>query len=156
MKLSDKPLWITIQYICVLFLSVCLLGLIVSDLIFVWVIAMFFWLFIPAFIVACISFVCSLRCNSKHKKILLGLNGVNILLILFIFLNPFNRCDADIMESHYTEYGRRMEQIYRNLYNKMTPGCSVDIEFEHGDVSIFHFSNSSGEMKSNWDPSEER
>lgn len=156
MKLTDKPLWITIQYICVLFLSVCLLGLIVSDLIFVWVIAMFFWLFIPAFIVACISFVCSLRCNSKHKKILLGLNGVNILLILFIFLNPFNRCDADIMESHYTEYGRRMEQIYRNLYNKMTPGCSVDIEFEHGDVSIFHFSNSSGEMKSNWDPSEEK
>ena len=52
MKLTDKPLWITIQYICVLFLSVCLLGLIVSDLIFVWVIAMFFWLFIPAFIVA--------------------------------------------------------------------------------------------------------
>ncbi len=156
MKLTDKPLWITIQYICVLFLSVCLLGLIVSDLIFVWVIAMFFWLFIPAFIVACISFVCSLRCNSKHKKILLGLNGVNILLISFIFLNPFNRCDADIMESHYTEYGRRMEQIYRNLYNKMTPGCSVDIEFEHGDVSIFHFSNSSGEMKSNWDPSEEK
>ena len=38
----------------------------------------------------------------------------------------------------------------------MTPGCSVDIEFEHGDVSIFHFSNSSGEMKSNWDPSEEK
>ena len=68
MKLTDKTLWITIQYICVLFLSVCLLGLIVSDLIFVWVIAMFFWLFIPAFIVACISFVCSLRCNSKHKK----------------------------------------------------------------------------------------
>ena len=156
LKLTDKPLWITIQYICVLFLSGCLLGLIVSDLIFVWVIAMFFWLFIPAFIVACISFVCSLRCNSKHKKILLGLNGVNILLISFIFLNPFNRCDADIMESHYTEYGRRMEQIYRNLYNKMTPGCSVDIEFEHGDVSIFHFSNSSGEMKSNWDPSEEK
>ena len=46
MKLTDKPLWITIQYICVLFLSVCLLGLIVSDLIFVWVIAIFFWLFI--------------------------------------------------------------------------------------------------------------
>ena len=60
------------------------------------------------------------------------------------------------MERHYTEYGGRMEQIYRNLYSKMTPGCSVEIEFEHGDVSIFHFSNGSGEMESNWEPSEEK
>ena len=49
-----------------------------------------------------------------------------------------------------------MEQIYRNLYDKMTPGCYVEIEFEHGDVSIFHFSNGVGEMESNWKPSEEK
>ncbi|MBD5367094.1 MAG: hypothetical protein HDR82_08870 [Bacteroides sp.] len=60
------------------------------------------------------------------------------------------------MEDHYTEYCGRMEQIYRNLYDKMTPGCYVHIEFEHGDVSIFHFSNSNGEGESNWDPSEEK
>ena len=155
MKLTDKPLWITIQYICVLFLTVCFSGLLVTDL-FVWYIAIFFWLFIPAVIVACISFICSLRCNSRHKKILLILNGANILLVSFLFFNPSNRCDADIMEKHYKEYGGRMEQIYRNLYNKMTSGCSVEIEFEHGDVSIFHFSNGNGEMDSNWDPSEEK
>ena len=156
MKLTDKRFWITIQYICVLLLTVCFTGLLVSDLIFVWFIAIFFWLFIPAVIVACISFFCSLRCNSKHKKILLILNVVNILLFSSLFFNPSNRCDADIMERHYTEYGGRMEQIYRNLYSKMTPGCSVEIEFEHGDVSIFHFSNGSGEMESNWEPSEEK
>lgn len=87
---------------------------------------------------------------------LLILNVVNMLLFSFLFFNPYNRCDADIMESHYTEYGGRMEQIYRNLYNKMAPGCSVEIEFEHGDVSIFHFSNGNGEMESNWGPSEEK
>ncbi|MDE5981358.1 MAG: hypothetical protein K2G61_05330 [Bacteroidaceae bacterium] len=156
MKLTDKPFWITIQYICVLLLTVCFTGLLVSDLIFVWFIAMFFWLFIPAVIVACISFICSLRYNSKHKKILLILNVVNILLFSFLFFNPSDRCDADIMESHYIEYGGRMEQIYCNLYNKMTPGCSVEIEFEHGDVSIFHLSNGNGGMDSNWDPSEEK
>lgn len=155
MKSTDKPLWITIQYICVLFLSVCFTLLLVSDL-FVWFIAIFFWLFIPAVIIACISFICSLRCNSKHKKILLILNVANILLFSFLFFNPSNRCDADIMEKHYKEYGGRMEQIYRNLYNKITPGCSVEIEFEHGDVSIFHFSNGSGEIDSNWSPSEEK
>lgn len=113
MKLTDKRFWITIQYICVLFLTVCFTGLLVSDL-FVWFIAIFFWLFIPAVIVACISFICSLRCNDKHKKILLILNVVNILLFSFLFFNPSNRCDADIMESHYIEYGGRMERIYYN------------------------------------------
>lgn len=144
---------ITIQYICVLFLTGCFSLLLVSDL-FIFFIALLFWLFIPAVIVSCISFIGSLRCNSKDKKILLGLNGVNILLFLFLFFNPAGRCDADIMERHYTEYGERMERIYRNLYNKMTPGCYVEIEFEHGDVSIFHFSNGSGEVDSSWDPSE--
>ena len=60
------------------------------------------------------------------------------------------------MESHYIEYGGRMERIYRNLYNKMAPGCSVEIEFEHGNVSIFDLLNGNGEMGSNWDPSEEK
>lgn len=156
MKLTDKPFWIRIQYICVLFLTVCFTELLVSGLMFVWFIAIFFWVFIPAVIVACISFICSLRCSSKHKKMLLILNVVNMLLFSFLFFNPYDRCDANIMESHYTEYGGRMEQIYRNLYNKMAPGCSVEIEFEHGDVSIFHFSNGNGEMESNWEPSEEK
>ena len=156
MKLTDKPVWITIQYICVLFLTVCFTGLLVSDLVFVWLIAIFFWLLIPAVIVAFVSFICSLRCDTGHKRILLILNVVNILLFSFLFFNPSGRCDADIMESHYAEYGAHMERIYRNIYDKMTPGCSVEIEFEHGDVSIFHFSDGSGGMDSNWEPSEEK
>lgn len=98
----------------------------------------------------------SVKCNTTHKKILLTLHLINILLFSFWFFKPDERCDADIMERHYTEYGGRMEQIYRNLYDKMTPGCYVEIEFEHGDVSIFHFSNGGGEMESNWEPSEEK
>lgn len=95
MKLTDKSSWITIQYICVSFLTVCFIGLIASD-IFVFFIGILFQLFIPAVIIACISFICSLRCNSKHKKILLVLNVVNILLFLFWLLNPSERCNADI------------------------------------------------------------
>lgn len=156
MKLTDNLIWIAIQYICVLSLTFCFTGLIVSDFLFGWFIVIFSWLFIPAIVVACISFISSLRCNSRHKKILLILNVINILLFLFPFFNPSGKCDADIMENHYTEYVGRMEQIYRILYDKMTPGCYVNIEFEHGDVSMFHFSNGSGEGESNWDPSEEK
>lgn len=56
MKLSNKPVWIIIQYICVLFLALCFTGLIVADFMFIWFIIMLLWLFIPAIIVACISF----------------------------------------------------------------------------------------------------
>ena len=70
-------------------------------MVFVWLIAIFFWLLIPAVIVAFVSFICSLRCNTGHKRILLILNVVNILLFSFLFFNPSGRCDADIMESHY-------------------------------------------------------
>lgn len=156
MKLTDNPIWIAIQYICVLFLTFCFVGLIASDFLFVWFIAIFSWLFIPAVIVSCISFITSLKCNSRHKKILLILNVINIILFLFPFFKPSGKCDADIMETHYTEYGGHMWQIYRNLYDKMNPGCYVHIEFENGDVSMFHFSNGSGEGESNWDPSEEK
>lgn len=156
MKLSNKPAWIIIQYICVLFLALCFTGLIVADFMFIWFIIMLLWLFIPAIIVACISFVSSLRCNSRHNKILLALNVINIILLLYLFFNPSNKCNADIMENHYTEYGERMGQIYRKLYDRMTPGCYVHIEFEHGGVSIFHFSNGIDEMDSNWNPGEEK
>lgn len=157
MKLTDKPFGITMQYICVLFLTTCLLGIYIPYWPIVWFIAILFcWLTIPAVIIACISFFYSVRCNTTHKKILLTLHLINILLFSFWFFKPDERCDADIMERHYTEYGGRMEQIYRNLYDKMTPGCYVEIEFEHGDVSIFHFSNGVGEMESNWEPSEEK
>lgn len=157
MKLTDNPSWITIQYICVLFLTTCLLGIYLPYLAAVWFIAVLFcWLTIPAVIIDGISFFYSLRCNTKHKKILLTLHVMNILLFSFWFFKLDERCDADIMESHYIEYGGHMKQIYRNLYDKMTPGCSVEIEFEHGDVSIFHLSNGNGEMDSNWDPSEEK
>ena len=156
MKPTDKPFWIPIQYICILLTTICFIGLNVAGLIFVWVIALLFWLFIPVIIISGISFFYSLKCNNKHKKILLMLHIINILLLLFWFFNPSNKCDADIMEKHYTKYGDRMEQIYRNLYDKLTPECYVGIAFEHGHVSMFHFSNGIDEMESNWDPSEEK
>lgn len=155
MNQTDNPVWIAIQYVCAAIVTVCLTGIIATP-VFIFIGAFAFWFSIPAFIVSFISFFGSLRCNTKRKKILLALHAVNILLLSYLFFSPANKCDADIMEDHYTEYGDNMEQIYRNLYNKLTPGCSVDIEFEHGGVSIFHFSNASGEMESNWDPSEEK
>lgn len=155
MNQTDNPVWIAIQYVCAVIVTVCLIGIIATP-VFIFIVVFVLWVSIPAFIVSFISFFGSLRCNTKHKKILLALHAVNILLLSYLFFSPANRCDADIMEDHYIEYGDNMEQIYSNLYNKLTPGSSVDIEFEHGGVSIFHLSDSADNKDLNWDPSEEK
>lgn len=78
------------------------------------------------------------------------------MLVLLWWFNTANKCDAEIMEQHYIKYGDRMEQIYIDLKNKLKSGCSVSIEFENGNVSIFHFSDGINEMELNWDPSQEK
>lgn len=155
MNWTDNPVWITIQYIAVLLLTFTAIALIISDLI-VFVIALLFWAYIPAFGVALISLVSSIRCNTIHKRILLIFNLVNILLFSVVIFNPDGRCNADIMESHYTEYAPRMEQIYHELYNKLPDSCSIEIEFEHGNVSSYFFSDGKNVEDMNWSPSERK
>lgn len=150
---KDKRLWIIVQYICVLFVTICITLLIISPL-FIFLIALGGMLFIPAFVIACISFFLSLRCNTRHKKILLALNVVNIALVSLLFFGSFNKCNADIMEEHYKEYGGRMEQIYHTLYKKMTPGNTISIEFENGEISLFQISPDGNELIARRNPSE--
>lgn len=97
---TDKRFWIPIQYISILFTTICLIGLNV-HFIFIFVIALLFWLFMPAVIIACISFFYSLRCNTKHKKRLLILHIINI----FVFQS------GKKMRCRYN--GKTLYQIWR-------------------------------------------
>lgn len=121
-----------------------------------WAIIILYWLFIPAFIISVISFVCSLGCSTRHKKIFLILHSVNILIFALWLFNPNDKCNANIMEKHYRENGNRMDLLYYSLYNRLKPKYYIDIEFEHGKVSIFHISNDTYKWDSNWNPSEEK
>lgn len=60
------------------------------------------------------------------------------------------------MESHYAEYAPRMEQIYHELYNKLPDSSSIEIEFEHGNVSSYFFSDGKNVEDMNWSPSERK
>ena len=86
---------------------------------------------------------------------------VTLCLIVMPFINSsctnsfLTGCNADIMEQHYLKYGDRMEKLHRSLYDKLKPGTGVDIEFENGDVTIFHITKGGDEWEQNWDPSDE-
>lgn len=178
MEKSNNGIWIAVQYFSVLLIMAALVWLLADNLMAVLVIA-FCWLFLlPAVVVALVSLFYSLGRNTLHKRILLGLHFVNVVLVCVLWLNPWTKCDADIMEKHYLKYGGQMEELYCKMCDKLKPGCYVDIEFDHGKVSRFHFAcaeetadslHDSGmtvpvyhlyggltDIEQNWNPSEEK
>lgn len=144
-----------LQYISVLFVTLCLVAL-CFDAIFIWVIILLIWLFIPALIVAVISFFKSLGFDTRNKRILVILNILNVLIFIFVFFNPTNRQMTEKMEEHYIENGDKMEKLYSTLYDKLAPCSYVDIEFEYGKVSRFDFSDGLNDIEQTWNPSEEK
>lgn len=144
-----------LQYVCVLFVTLCLVAL-CFDAIFIGVIILLIWLFIPALLVAVISFFRSLGFDTRNKRILVILNILNVLIFIFAFFNPANRQMTEKMEEHYIENSDKMEHIYSTLYDKLEPWCYVDIEFEHGKVSRFDFSDGLNDIERNWDPGDEK
>lgn len=150
--------WIAVQYVAAIVVTLCLgfLWLDETMLLASMLFAMLFWLLVPAFVIVVVSFVMSLRCNSKHKRILLGIHLVNVLLFCLFFFNPGRKCNADIMERHYLKYGDRMSELYEEVDGRLKPGVHIDVEFEHGKVSIFHVSDDCCEPDYCWDPSEEK
>lgn len=178
MKERNNGAWIGLQYVSVLLITAALVWLLVDDLTAVLVIAICWMILLPAFVVAVVSLFGSLKCNTRDKRILSGLHFVNAILLCVWLFYPGTKCDADIMERHYLKYGKRMEEVYCKLYETLTPGCYVEIEFEHGKVSIFHFAggvekldtvqDSSAvipvyrlpgglaEIEQNWNPGEEK
>lgn len=125
-------LWTPTQYICLLLTTFALLLVWADDFIGIMFVAMFCWLFLPALAISAISLVCSIRCNTRHKRILLIGHIINILILAFAILNPDNRCDTNIMEEHYKEYGGQMEKLHRSVYNLLKPSTGIALEFERG------------------------
>ena len=91
MKLTDKRFWITIQYICVLFLTVCFTGLLVSDL-FVWFIAI-----LPPF------YFDKEFANIDNNRPTIEYSASSPLTDAFQF-NVFMSCPADYIEDTLSGY----------------------------------------------------
>ena len=156
MKERNDGCWIPTQYAVLSIITLTLVGLWIADFVVILIISILFWLYIPVLIIAVISFFQSLRFNTKHKKILMGLHLFNITLFAFLWFYPGNKCDADIMETHYLKYSKRMDELYRSVYDRLPLETGIEIEFEHGGVSMFHVADTTGVWSCHWDPSEEQ
>lgn len=144
------------QYVCLFLTTMFLLLIFADDFLGLMFAVMFCWLFLPALAISAISLVCSIRCNTRHKRILLIGHIINILIFAFVIFNPDNRCDANVMEEHYKEYGGQMEKLHRSVCDQLKPNTGIALEFERGQVSIFHILNENGEGERCWNPSEQK
>lgn len=148
-----KP-WTVIQYICTSITTFTMLAL--FDHTMAVTIVFIFWLFIPAIVTSAVSFVCSVRCNTLHKRILLIWHAVNILIFAALLLNPNNKCNADIMEKHYEKYGKQMNALHDTVCGMLNPGCKIEIEFEHGEVSMLNVRIKDSSNLRYWNPSQQQ
>lgn len=64
--------WKTIQYISAIVATSAIALLWINDVVGILIIALMFWLFVPALIISTVSFFLSLKCNIRHKRILLA------------------------------------------------------------------------------------
>lgn len=129
--------WVIVQYLSAIILSAAIILLWIDKLVGFMIIAFAFLFVIPAFVISLISFFKSLRFNTRHKRIFLIWHVANILAVLLLIFNPNDRCDARIMEEHYTKYHAQMENLYHKVSQQLKPKCSVYIEFEERKVSLF-------------------
>lgn len=145
-------IWRYTQYVAAAVTTLADAILWINEVASIWIFAIFFWLFLTAGIVSIVSFFVSLRCNTQHRRILLIWHCVNILVFVLWYVNPNDRCNADIMERHYEKYHTQMDGLHRYVIDQLNPGCSIDLEFEHGRITIFHVKFQTGKWENHWDP----
>lgn len=140
-------IWRYTQYVAAAVTTLADAILWINEVASIWIFAIFFWLFLTAGIVSIVSFFVSLRCNTQHRRILLIWHCANILVFVLWYVNPNDRSNADIMERHYEKYHTQMDGLHRYVIDQLNPGCSIDLEFEHGRITIFHVKFQTGKWK---------
>ena len=138
--MAKQKFFLALQYVSLLIMTLLIIVFWINEVLVCIVILLFFWLFIPLFLISILSFVLSLWLKSKHHHIILTLNTLNLLLIISYFLIAFpNRiCDAYIMEEHYEKYKREMESLIDFTYHSLNDNCGVVIEFDYFGIDMFH------------------
>ncbi|MBO7427426.1 MAG: hypothetical protein J6U08_01800 [Paludibacteraceae bacterium] len=69
-----------------------------------------------------------------------------------IFVAPDTVCNPDIMAEHYEKNAVKMKELIQYTNQALDDSAAVQLEFEHGDVSIFHVSSKDESSWSNhWD-----
>ena len=113
------------------------------------------WFVIPLIVWAITVFLRSFWKKGHLWKIYLGWGCAIILLIGAYFLSPTRFgtiCNPDIMVEHYDENKSGLQDLIDYTSQSLDKGAQMQLEFEHGKISIFHAMGKNDSICSyNWD-----
>lgn len=113
-----------------------------------------FFIVLPVIGASIVLFIKSFSFANTSWKVYFVWGVIDILLVVVynVFEAPNNVCDPDIMAEHYEKNALKMKELIQYTNQALDDSAAIQLEFEHGDVSIFHVSSKRDSFWSNhWD-----
>ena len=103
----------------------------------------FCWLFVPAIIVSIYFTIASCRLRDRWQKGLFAWGVFNVLFFgaSLIHESRIQQCDVFFMAKHYEKNKKEMDELAEYADRALDDSIYVHLEFEDGEVAIFHVSS---------------
>lgn len=111
-----------------------------------------FWFFVPFILVWLYLLFCSRKVQTWNHLFVIGINVFNLMFFVMYMTieHPRHVCNAEIMETYYEAHKADLDSLARYASRILDDSCSFHLEFENGNVAIFHaWKNRKG--SNNWD-----
>ena len=111
-----------------------------------------FWIFIPVILIWLYLLLRSRKVQTWNHLFVIGINVFNLMffVIYMTIEHPRHVCNPEIMETYYEAHKYDLDSLSRYASRILDDSCSFHLEFENGNVAIFHAWRN-GEGSNNWD-----
>lgn len=111
-----------------------------------------FWVFIPIILIWLYLLFSSRQVQTWNHLFVIGINVFNLMFFVMYMTieHPRHVCNAEIMETYYEAHKADLDSLARYASRILDDSCSFHLEFENGNVAIFH-AWKNGKGSNNWD-----
>lgn len=112
-----------------------------------------FFIVLPVIVVSIVLFIKSFSFANTSWKVYFVWGVIDILLVVVynVFVAPNTVCDPDIMAEHYEKNAVKMKELVQYTNQALDDSATIQLEFKHGDISIFHVSSKNVSWSERWD-----
>ena len=112
-----------------------------------------FFIVLPVIGASIVLFIKSFSFANTSWKVYFVWGVIDILLVVVynVFEAPNTVCDPDIMAEHYEKNALKMKELVQYTNQALDDSAAVLLEFEHGDISIFHIFSKNISWSEHWD-----
>lgn len=112
-----------------------------------------FFIVLPVIGASIVLFIKSFSFANTSWKVYFVWGVIDILLVVVynVFEASNTVCDPDIMAEHYEKNAVKMKELVQYTNQALDDSAAIQLEFKHGDISIFHVSSKNVSWSERWD-----